>query len=117
MGNKPYAKPLGIHTAIGRAWLSVFGRNCQGDRLMNGEHVYRTGKVVDAHITNELMDGFFVQAHVLSQDARKCEQRFHGRYETEIRVHPFTTSERSRALITLRKMGLWRNLVQSGRPS
>ena len=111
MGNKPYAKPLGKNTAIGRAWLYEFGKRCRGDRLLNGEIMYRNKKIVDIYIRHRLMEGCTLEAHVATQDARNCKLR-HGQYTTWLRVDPFNDAEREKALSILRDTVVWKALLR-----
>ena len=110
MGNKPYAKPLGIHTAIGRAWLREFRERCDGGRLLSGEILLRTDKVVDIRMSAELMSGFTIHTHVLSQNPLKCKQP-DGKYTTVIQVDAHSEENREGVLKIIRGTAVWDELL------
>ena len=112
MGNKPYAKPLGIHTAVGRAWLNIFADWCRGERLLNGEHMYRSNKVVDVDIMNhELMQGCTVRGHVLT--GTRVSKYVNGRYATSLKVDGLSPQQLASAIEMLRGTDVWQELLAS----
>ena len=114
MGNNPYVQPLGIHTAIGRAWLEKLRRDKTydvGNRLVNGEIIYRNKKVLNIRIDNDFMTGFTIQAHVLSQDRVKSGR---GEYfNTTLSVDPYSPKDRRKALAIIHETKVWKELLLS----
>ena len=81
---------MSMGTYNGRAMLSAFGQECGGQRMMRGEQLWRTDKVIDKS-TAVTAHGFTISAKVLSQDYRSGAPG--GAYTTSLRFVPMSVAE------------------------
>ena len=99
---------MGMGTYNGRAMLSAFGQECGGQRMMRGEQLWRTDKVIDKS-TAVTAHGFTISAKVLSQDYRPGAPG--GAYTTSLRFVPMSVAETNVAHGLVVKAELWPRAV------
>ena len=99
---------MGMGTYNGRAMLSAFGQECGGQRMMRGEQLWRTDKVIDKS-TAVTAHGFTISAKVLSQDYRSGAPG--GAYTTSLRFVPMSVAETNVAHGLVVKAELWPRAV------
>ena len=112
----PYKEPMGMDSEFCRALLCLFGEDCLGNRMLEGERLWRNGKVANVILTYELQRVITVKADVKSQNPLLCREES-GRYFAMIQVLPFTHSTKRRAIKALKATSVWHQLLERQRTS
>ena len=84
--------------------LNLFGHKCGGQRMLRGEQIFRSQKVLNL-FTDEDVQGTIVKAKVLSQDFRS--NAHDGAYATYIRFERLSDEETKYAGEIFRKLDAW----------
>ena len=104
-----YKHPLGSETWSSNAMVNAFGNVCGGQRMLRGEQLYRTGKVVSLQVTPRISTTL-VEAKVMSQDFRSNAPG--GAYSTYVLFTALSVAEKSLACKLLLKDYAWTRLEQ-----
>ena len=106
---RQYKSPLGSKTWSSNAMVNAFGNACGGQRMLRGEQLYRTGKLVGLLVTPRAMITL-VEAKVLSQDFRSNAPG--GAYSTSIQFAALSSAESSLVDNLLLKDDAWTRLKE-----
>lgn len=104
---RPYREPLGDENCSSAMMVNVFGHRCGGQRMLRGEQLFRTQKVLNL-TTVANGHGTIVKARVLSQDWRSNAPG--GAYATCIRFERLSDEETRYAGEIFRKLDAWAQL-------
>ena len=106
---RQYKDPLGSGTWTGNAMVNAFGHACGGQRMLRGEQLYRTGKVMAIEVKADPVNTV-VSARVLSQDHRSNAPA--GAYKISIKFEALTAAENQVASKHLVEDKAWARLEQ-----
>lgn len=92
-GNRAYKEPLGHATWSSSAMRDAFGQICGGQRMLRGEQLFRTNKVL--RLTTTTQHGYCIRCKVLSSDWRSNAPG--GAYSVCVHFMPISDEQCRRA--------------------
>ena len=72
MVTRPYAHPLAQDSKFGRLMTRLWGADCEGNRMLQGEKMWRRNHVKNIIIYHDFNVGFELEAKVKSQSPLLC---------------------------------------------
>ena len=114
MGVRPYKKPKGDNSDVGRLMKAAFAQDIGGQRMMRGEQIMRTHQVVDiVSSTSPSGKGCTLSAKIYSQHHGSLAPG--GAYTTSINFKPIADTMLAYTNMVTKQGKWWDKLVQAAR--